>query len=217
MSRLMLLCLLFLGVAARAQEPDTAPVKRWLALQDNLQSMKAEFTQTRSFHALRDPLVSTGTFWFVAPGSFRCEIGAPPKMIFLRMGDSIYMIRPEKKRAQAFAVNDLEKKTSPALFRFPVAKNYDDFCRQFELRQVTVVGNRAHIEVVSRDATVRQLITYTRFDFEVDTGNLLAVEMGFKDGTSMRNDFKNIQINPKIDPAIFHYDLTGFLVAGGNS
>ncbi len=216
MYRRMLLCLLILGAAARAQEPDAGPVKRWLATQDGIHTMKAEFTQTRSFHALKDPLVSTGTFWFAAPGSFRCEIGVPPKMIFLRMGDAIYMIRPEKKRAQAYPVDTLEKQTSPALFRFPVAKNYDDFCRQFELRQVTITGNHAHIEVVSKDATVRQLITYTRFDFEVDSGNLLAVEMGFKDGTSMRNEFTHVELNPKIDPSVFHYDLTGFLVAGAN-
>lgn len=218
-SRLLIIFVL-MAAAARAEGPapavDARPVKKWLSAQERIHSLKADFMQTRSFHALRDPFVSPGTFWFVAPGSFRFEIGAPAKMISLRKGDAIYMIEPPKKRAEVFPVDQLQKKSSPALFRFPIAKDWDDFNRQFELKESRVEGNHAHIEVVSRDAMMRKLVTYARFDFEMDSGNLLAVEMAFKDGTSMRNEFTNVQINPKIDPAVFQYDLSEFQVTGGH-
>lgn len=201
--------------AAETKTLDLRPVKKWLASQEKIRSLRADFTQTRAFRSLENPFVSTGTFWFQAPVSFRVELGDPPKMVSLRKKDTIYLIQPQKKRAELHAVDELKSKTNPALFKFPIAKDYDDFARQFELRDVTVNGSRAQIEVMPRDPSIRKVVTWAKFDFDTEAGRLYSVEMAFKDGTSMRNEFSNVQINPKVDPALFDYDLKGYQVSGG--
>ncbi len=212
--------LLAMAATAQAKDPeirtlDIRPVKKWLASQEKIRSLRADFTQTRAFRSLRDPFVSQGTFWFVAPISFRVELGDPPKMVSLRKKDSILLIQPLKKRAEILPVDQLQKKSSPALFKFPIARDYEDFTRQFDLRDVTVDGARAQIEVMPKDPAMRKVVTFAKFDFDTEAGRLYAVEMAFKDGTSMRNEFTNVQLNPKIDPALFDYDLKGFQVSGG--
>src|SRR6516162_4191679 len=55
----------------------------WFAVQTNLQSWSADFTQTRSLKVLAKPLVATGKVW-VAPSRFCWELGQPPQTIALR-------------------------------------------------------------------------------------------------------------------------------------
>lgn len=108
--RVLLLCLLaVLPTLASAQSPDLAPLKKWVARQAEIRTVQADFVQSRTYRALRDPLTSRGRLLFSAPGSFRWEAGDPPKMIVLRKGESYFLIQPAKKRAErlpADAVNE---------------------------------------------------------------------------------------------------------------
>jgi outer membrane lipoprotein-sorting protein len=211
--------LLFAVYASAATEPqgiDVAPIKQWLARQDKLHTLSADFEQIRAFHSLRDPLVSKGHFWFAAPSSFRWEVGDPAKLIYLRKKETIYVIQPPKKRAQQVSQEQLQQQASPALFKFPLAKDFDDFNRQFDLRAVVLDGTHCHADVAPKDPLTRKLITTIKFDFDTETGKLLSAEMDLKEGSSMRNDFKNVQINPKLDAGLFEYDLTGYQVTSGH-
>ncbi len=218
LTRFCLFISLTLSAIAAGAEPQTLdlrPIKQWLAHQDKIHSISADFTQTRAFHSLKDPLVSKGHFWFVAPGSFRWEMGDPPKMIAVKKKDVIYLIQPAKKKAERFLVEKLQQQGGPAMFKFPLAKDFEDFQRQFEVRALTVEGSRCHAEVVPKDPATRKFLTEMKFDFETSTGKLFAMEMRFKEGSSMRNEFSGVQINPRIDPATFNYELTDFQVTDG--
>ena len=138
---LMRLLLLFIGFvstfssAFATDPPNLAPLKHWLAHQGEIRSVQADFVQTRSFHALRDPLASPGHLWFSAPQSFRWELGDPAKTVVLRKGDTAYLIQPTKKRAEHLSTDDLNKPgaSNPLpMMNFPLAKSFDEFNRQFE-------------------------------------------------------------------------------------
>ena len=79
------LLMLGLATAAPAAEPmDLAPVKKWIARQDDFHSVQADFTQTRALRALRSPVASPGRITFASPNSLRWELGDPAKTIVIR-------------------------------------------------------------------------------------------------------------------------------------
>ena len=171
--RLLILFLLarFASAATEPVKIDAGPIKQWLARQDKLHSLSADFEQTRAFHSLRDPLVSKGHFWFAAPNSFRWEVGDPAKLIYLRKKETIFVIQPPKKRAQQVSPEQLQQEASPALFKFPLAKDFEDFNRQFDLRAVALDGTHCHAEVAPKGPITRKLLTAINFDFDTETEN----------------------------------------------
>lgn len=211
--------LLFIFLAAppadAADAPDLTPVKRWLARQEELRTLQADFTQTRSYKNLRDPLAAPGHIWFTAPGSFRWEIGDPAKTVVLRKGENYYVITPGKKRAErtpTAALNQPGNARRMPMMDFPFAKNFEDFTRRFEVVSVSAEGNRCHLEVLPRDPQAKNALAAIRIDFNTETGHLIAFEFVTRDGSSMRNDFTNVRINQKLDPHQFDYDFTGYEV-----
>ncbi len=72
--------LLLAAAVCRAADPNlNLMFDRWFAAQTNIQSWSADFTQTRTFKTLSQPLVSTGKVWVTMPGRFRWELGQPRK------------------------------------------------------------------------------------------------------------------------------------------
>jgi outer membrane lipoprotein-sorting protein len=203
------LALLLLVVPVCAETPlDLSPLRKWFARQDEVHSVAADFVQTRALKVLRDPVATPGRLWFVPPTSLRWELGSPAKTIVLRQGETFLLVFPAKKKAERHPVAD----AGLALPRFPLAKSFADFQRQFEVLTLTTAGERCHTELASRDPQTRKFLTALRLDFNPVNGHLLAFEMALRDGSSMRNEFSNVRVNQKIDRAVFNYDLTGFEV-----
>ena len=213
----VLLAALFLSghPAFAGDPPDLAPLKRWLGHQNEIRSVQADFVQTRSFHALRDPLASPGRLWFSAPQSFRWEQGDPAKTVVLRKGDTAFLIQPAKKHAERLATADLGKPggSNPLpMMNFPMAKSFDDFNRQFEVLSLAVNGTRCHVELQPRDPQSAKFLASLALDFDTENGYLLAFEAKTRDGSSLRNEFSNVRLNAKIDPQVFDFDLNGYEV-----
>ena len=49
-------------------------------------------------------------------------------------------------------------------------------------------------------------------DFDLSSGHWIAFELVTKEGSSMRTEFQNVQMNGDLDPAIFEYDLSGYRI-----
>ena len=210
--RIFVFALLLALPSALADAPvDLAPLKKWLARQDEFRSVAADFTQTRALRVLRDPVATPGRLWFTAAGALRWELGAPAKTIVLRKGDSLLIINPAKKTAER---QPAERAGGPgmAMMRFPLAKDFADFQRQFEVLALSSEGARTHLELAARDPQAKKYLKLMKIDFDAATGHLLAFEMAFKDGSSMRNEFSNVRVNQKFDRALFDYDLSGYEV-----
>lgn len=212
----LILCLLWMAPPTHATDSiDLAPLKRWIARQGEVKTVQADFTQTRALRVLKDPLASPGQICFLAPDSFRWEVGNPVKAVVVRKGDTAYLIEPLKKRAQRFSAADLGKPSTMKrlpMVRFPLAKNFEDFDRQFEVRTLTTEGTRCHVELAPRDAQMQQALASLNLDFDTGNGYLLSFEVKTRDGSSLRNDFSNVRFNGKLDRTVFDYDLTGYEV-----
>ena len=199
--------------AAAAETPDLAPVRKWLAGQASVRTVEADFTQTRSFHALRDPIASPGHLWFSAPHSFRWDLGEPPKTVVLRKDELYYVIQPLKKHAERLSAADLSGQAGGRgmpMMDFPFARDFDDFNRRFEVLSVGLQGTRCQVEMLPRDPQMRKLLAVAKIDFDTANGFLLSLEFVTRDGSSLRNDFTNVRLNGRIDPARYDYDFTGY-------
>jgi outer membrane lipoprotein-sorting protein len=98
------------------------------------------------------------------------------------------------------------------MMRFPMAKTYADFEQQFELLSIKTDGAQCAISVLPRDPQARKFLKQMNLTFSTTTGQLSSFEMVTRDGSSMRNDFKNVHVNEKLDRGIFNYDFTGYTV-----
>lgn len=194
------------------QALDLAPVKRWLEQQDGMTSLSSDFVQTRAYRSLRDPLKVNGRLWFRAPDWFRWELGDPPKTVVLRQDDSVYMIRPAKKRAARFAIEDIQQQAGPAMFEFPIARSFEDFKARFRVDSIAVDGGRCDVAVSPKEAKLQKFLSRLAFGFDTQSGHLLSIKLTMRDGSFLQNEFSNVRINPRIEKALFAYDLTGFKV-----
>jgi outer membrane lipoprotein carrier protein len=189
------------------------PVRQWIAHQKELRSVSAEFTQTRSLRSLRSPIATPGKLWFQAPDAFRWEIGSPAKTILVRKGAQMHLINPSRKRVERFAINansDNQGLQGVALMKFPIARDFNDFQRQFEILSVDVSGPRCDLALLPRDAQARKMLSALKLAFDTGSGVMLSLEMVTRDGSSLRSDFTKVQANPSLDRTLFDVDLEGY-------
>ncbi len=216
MRLLLSLLLLSLANAAPAAESlDLAPVKKWIARQDELRSVQADFTQTRALKALRSPVASPGRLVFATPSLLRWELGDPAKTVVLRKGETYWLIQPAKKKAQRLSANHIGAEGGAkgfAMMEFPLAKDFADFQKKFEILDVQTDGDDCRLEILPRDPQAKKFLSALKIHFDTKTGHMLSFEMVTREGSSMRNEFSNVRMNEKIDRRVFEYDLTGFEV-----
>lgn len=191
-----------------AADPDTAVVDRWIARQASIRTLSADFTQTRALRVLRNPVASNGRLYFKAPDDFRWEVGSPAKTIVMRHGDDIRVIEPQKKTMKVEAI-ELGKREA-GMMEFPFVKNRADLEKRFKIQDLQVEGGVCRLKLAPRDAA--GFLTGVNLTFDTVEGHLLTLEMTFRDGSSMRNEFSNVKVNEKLPEGIFSFDTTGFQV-----
>jgi outer membrane lipoprotein-sorting protein len=199
--------------AVAAAPVDLAPLKKWLARQDDFRNVTADFTQTRALRVLRDPTAMPGRLWFTSAGALRWELGRPPKTIVMRKGGETLLIDPVKKRVERQTGESSKGRPDiGSIMRFPLAKDFAEFQRQFEVLALEAEGPRTKVELAPRDPQARKFMKGMKLEFDSASGHMHSFEMGFKDGSSMRNEFSNVRVNQKLDRDLFEYDLTGYEV-----
>ncbi len=216
--RRLLFSLLLLSVvplSSAAAPLDLAPVKKWIARQEELRTVQADFTQTRALRALRSPVTSPGRLIFATPSLLRWELGDPAKTVVLRKGDTYWLIQPAKKKALRLSANSIGQEGGAkgfAMMEFPLAKDFADFQKKFEILDVKIDGSTCHLAILPNDAQAKKFLSALKITFDTRNGHMLSMEMVTREGSSMRNEFSNVRTNEKLDRRVFEYDLTGFEV-----
>ena len=202
--------LLLLAFAGTALAGDLAPVRDWIARQNTIKSIASDFTQTRTLRTLRDPVVAHGKFWFRAPGSFRWQVGDPPKLLVLGDDREVLTIQPTKQTAERTATA-----RNFDFLQFPFAADFAAFQKRFEVLSVRTADGRCHLEILPREAQSRRFLEKIALDFDLASGRLLGFEVLTREGSALRTEFTNTRVNVSIDPAVFRFDLTGYRVRDG--
>lgn len=215
-ARWLVFALLACLTVSAAESEDVATIRKWIGQQDGIKTIQTDFKQSRFLKTRKEPLVSNGTFAFQGPDSLRWQVGDPVQEVVLRDGKSLYLISVEKKKAKHIVADKISEKTrmqSLGMMEFPFVKDYADFERQFEVVALDRDGERHGLELALKDKRAARYIKKMLLSYEVKTGNLLAFELHFRDGSKLRNDFYNIRVNEPINPEVFTYDLNGYKVS----
>lgn len=186
-------------------------VARWLGAQTNIQTWSARFTQTRSLKTLSAPLVSQGHLWFAAPGSFRWELGNPPATIAIRQPAQMLVLYPRLKRAERYPINATRKNSQwtdlLALLEAGFPRTESELLSRFSVSPPSYQSNQVDLALEPRSPAAKKLMPRIKISFETNTFTLRSTELNFADGSRLRNDFSESQINPKLDPALFQPEL----------
>jgi outer membrane lipoprotein-sorting protein len=199
-------CLVF-GVSSSAFAAESpAVLQKFLSAQTNLQTWSADLTQIRRLKTLTQPLVSTGHVWFAAPQKFRWEIGVPAQTIAVRGGNEMLVIYPRLKRVEKYPLSG-EKlgqwKDTLALLEAGFPRSQADIEKRFKVLSVSQFNELHQAVLQPKSFSARRMMPQITLVFAPDTYQLRATELQFGDGSTMRNEFRNAQLNPKIDDALF--------------
>lgn len=195
-----------LVVSADAAEI-TPAAAAWLAGQTNVQNWSADFVQTRTLKSLSQPLTASGHVWFAAPNRFRWELGSPAQTIAVRAPAELLIFYPRLKRVERFPLTGSQ--TGPwrdalALLEAGFPRSQTALEAQYNIASQTVTDHNGKFVLEPKAASARRMIPRLKIDFDTQDFSLRATELEFADGSTMRNDFKNPVLNPKIDEALFN-------------
>jgi outer membrane lipoprotein-sorting protein len=204
------ICWLWLGLALfafRLPAAETPVVlQKFLSAQTNLSTWSADLTQIRKFKALAQPQTNSGHVWFAAPQKFRWEIGSPAQTIAVRGGNEMLVIYPRLKRVEKYplAGDKLGQwKDTLALLEAGFPRSQADIEKRFKLLSIAQSNDMHHVVLQPKSYSARRMMPQITLAFGTIDFQLRATELQFGDGSTMRNEFRNTQLNPKIDEALF--------------
>ena len=205
------------GLAAplKANPTEIAVLQRWLDQATTLTTWHADVVQTRHLKALTQPLTSLGQVWFAAPDRFRWELGRPPQSLVFREGNELLMLSPRLKRAERFSLSKVAPgpmQDALALLDTGFPRNAAEFQQRFHLLSVLTNqpgtnGSFHALRLQPSAAGARRFLPELRVEVTAADFQLVATELVFADGSRLRNDFTDPQVNPPLDPALFRTNL----------
>lgn len=207
----LLCCLTFIVEATE----DDELLDQWLNKQAAINTWTADVVQTRKIKSLVRPLESQGQVWFVQPNQFRWQLGSPPRTIAVRTQQELQIIYPMLKQMERYPFDNI---TNPAMQQalallevgFPTDPEY--FHARYELLSVNSTGEVRLFELQPKDEQARRLLAKVRLNVSSNDFTLLATELEFPDGSTMRNAFSNHRLNVKIDASLFQIDAMDYQV-----
>ena len=206
-----LLIIGILGAGPLRADPGEGVVKRWLATNEGVDTLRIEFTQTRKLNQLEVSHPAEGC----AVGSiiggadvFRWQTGDPPRTIVTGKGGQLLIIRPRSKQYERALAR--ESRSSMAILA-------QEFPRSWE-RIPTAVSSAGSQErqqeppyqcAAPRPAGTRFIRVLT-FVTGREKGSLQAIEVLFRDGSSQQIAFDKVVRRLPLGPELFSPDLTGY-------
>lgn len=178
----------------------------WFASQTNLHTWSAEFTQTRTLKALSQPLQTTGRIWVALPDRFRWELGDPPQTVAVRHGDDLVIAYPRLKRAERYALGGGQPKPwkdALALLDTGFPRSRAELESRFRIASVTATNTTYVVTLQPRAAATRHFLPEIQVSLATNDFRLQATQVGFPDGSTLRNDYRAAQVNPTLDEARF--------------
>jgi outer membrane lipoprotein-sorting protein len=184
----------------------------WLCAQTNLQTWSADVIQTRTLKTLAQPLVAQGHVWFSAPNRFRWELTSPSPTIALRQPEQMLVIYPKLKRAERYPLNGAQAgpwKDSLVLLEAGFPRSAAEIESRFDVLSQTVSNALLEVALQPKSPAARRLMPQIKISVATNDFALRATELQFADGSTMRNDFSNAQLNPKLADGLFTPKLEG--------
>ena len=185
-------------------EPINPIVSSWLRSQTNVQTFSADLTQTRKLKSLTQPLTSPGKVYFAEPNRFHWELGNPPLTIAVRSGNQLQVIYPKLKRAEIYSLNDAGPfRDTLSLLDAGFPRSEAELTAQFNIQSQNITNGICEVALQPKSVAARRMMPQIQISFATNDFALRATQLEFADGSTMRNDFTNIVLNPMLNDTLF--------------
>lgn len=187
------LILLFMCGTALAADTN-AFLNSWTAAQSKLKTWSADFVQTRSLKALRNPVTTPGRLNFVAPGDFRWELGIPAQTIAIRSGAEFKISYPKLNKEENYPLtgNGNEPwRDALALMDAGFPANRLELEARFRIVSIHASNDVVEVTMEPKSAGARRFMTEVQLVVRTNDFSMVANQLRFVDGSTLRNDFTN--------------------------
>jgi outer membrane lipoprotein-sorting protein len=201
------LAILFPLQSLRAADTDSV-LNSWFAAQQKVQTWSADLVQTRSLKSLTQPLIGHGHVSFSMPDDFRWELGNPPQTMAIRHDDQMYVVYPHLKRAELYPMGNnapAQLRAALSLLNAGFPRSRDEFDSEYHILSLTETNGAYHLTLQPKSPAARQMMTQLQIGLSSTDYTLTSTELTFADGSSLRNDFTNIVLNPTLDKTMFNW------------
>jgi outer membrane lipoprotein carrier protein len=197
---------LLAGMPMRGAESAEDFLRAWLEAQRGVKTWQAEFVQTRTLKALTEPLRTPGRLWFEAPDRFRWELGTPPQTLVLRHTNELWVGYPRLKRVERYPLTGTGNepwRDALALLDAGFPASRAEFDARFRLLSLARTNDLVTLSLEPRRPGARRFLKELRLTVRASDRTLIANEVRFADGSTLRNDFTNAVANAPLDPGRF--------------
>lgn len=209
--------LIFAMTVARTFAADTNEfLNSWLAAQSELKTWSADFTQTRTLTALKQPLQSPGRLLFQTPNNFKWELGTPAQTTAIRNSNEMVVIYPRLQRAERYPLGGSGNepwRDALALMDAGFPENRAELEAKFKLLSITATGEVAQIIMEPKSSLAKKFMSEVQLFLRTNDFSMAANQLKFADGSTLRNDFTNGTKNPPLPANAFSTEIpAGFKV-----
>lgn len=188
------LCFCVSVLTANAVATQDSAIDKLIAKQKKIKTLSADFTQEKHSTMLKDPLISEGLFYFMAPDKVAWIYTGQIKLV--SDGKNLTVYYPELKEAEIVPVKK-------SLIRLPLNFDLSEFRRYFNLGLEKKKGlYRVTLTPIDKASLLRTMII--TFSGE---GAPVSAEMFEKGGDRSVIKFKNHRINKRLSEKLFHITL----------
>lgn len=214
-----LLGLISFSAAKAEEEPARNFIEHWIEQQKALENTSVAFTQTRKLTGLKAPPAQPGHLWMKANGDFRMEFGKPAETIVI--GGKGRMIVLDVRRQQAHLAEQTDETSNSksaqwrqrlGIMRFPFARSYDEMRQDFDVRRLIFRGDIAELDLSPRSPEMRRSVDRLRFMIERASGFVQRLEIVFRNGGSIINEFAQPVRDHDLPDSLFMVDLSGYKI-----
>lgn len=206
-----------MALTLSADEPSADLLDRWFAAQQSLKTWRADFVQVRTLKALSNPLNTPGRAMFHAPYEFRWELGQPAQTIAIRGMNEMVVLYPKLSRAERYPVNAEQAgryKDLLVLLEAGFPRDRKSLEASFRIMKQTTTGEQHEVVMQPRSSNAKRLMPELKLVFRTGDLTLLSTEMVFSDGSTMKTEFKQPELNPKLEADLFSTDVpSGYQVS----
>lgn len=167
----------------------------------SVQSVTAEFTQTKHLKMLARPITSEGKLYYHRPGEFRWEYVTPIKSVLIKNKRGISRVTWRGGKFQAEA----ETKLKPVQMVLEQMEQWlrGDFTKSTLFEPSLEAGPPARVKLVPRDKALSQFIQFVYVSMSTTPGVADSVEIWEGPDSVTRLKLKNVKLNQPLPAHIF--------------
>lgn len=127
----------------------------------------------------------------------------------MRTEDELLVAYPRLKQIERYPIEgDLDPSWKQVLALLEIGFPSDPraFYESYEVLSVTSSGESWRLDLRPAAKAARRLIEVLSLDISEAGSELLATELEFPDGSTMRNEFSDRRTNPEIEPLLFELE-----------